>query len=202
MSWFQMQTINSRSFTCGHCSEQVATNQGFLQVQGNDAQGKIYICHHCKKPTFFDDANNQTPGAKYGSQVQELTEDIERLYTEARDSYGVNAYTSTVMCCRKILMHVAVSEGAGKNKSFKYYVEYLSDNNVVPNKTKDWIDEIRGMGNDANHEIKVNTKEEAKEIISFTEMLLKLVFEYPNRIKSKSSDKDKEADKDVKDEQP
>lgn len=187
MSWFQTQSLDSKSFTCGHCSEQVAPNTGFLQVRGDYKHGKIYICHHCKKPTFFDEANKQTPGAKYGSQVQELPEDIEKLYTEARDAYGVNAYTSTVMCCRKILMHIAVSEEAEQNKNFAYYVDYLADNNIVPKKTKDWIDEIRKMGNDANHEIKVNNKEEAEEIISFTEMLLKLVFEYPNRIKPKES---------------
>jgi hypothetical protein len=46
----------------------------------------------------------------------------------------VNAFTGSVICCRKLLMHIAVSEGAEVNKSFAYYVRYLADKGHIPPK--------------------------------------------------------------------
>lgn len=185
MSWQNLSGIHSKSFTCGYCSEKVASNVGYIFKDGSRSTSFIYICHHCKRPTYFDIQNKQTPGSRYGAEIPNLPEDIEALYKEARDSFSVNAFSSSVMCSRKILMHVAVAEGAEENKNFAHYVDYLSSNNIIPKNSKDWVDEIRNFGNDANHEIKINTEDDAKEILSFLEMLLKLVYEYPNRISSK-----------------
>jgi hypothetical protein len=133
-------------------------------------------------PTYINKLEDeQTPGAKYGQSVNYLPEDVNKLYDEARDSFSKNAFTCTVMCCRKILMHVAVSKGAEKGKSFTYYVKYLSDKNIVTVDADEWIDSIREEGNIANHEIKINNRDEAKEIIDFVQMLLMLVYDFPNR---------------------
>ncbi len=48
----------------------------------------------------------------------------------------VNAFTGSVTCCRKLLMHIAVSEGAEVNKSFAYYVRYPADKgHILPKAT-------------------------------------------------------------------
>jgi len=39
------------------------------------------------------------------------------------------------------------------------------------------------MGNEANHEIKVMTRDEAEVVMLFTEMLLKTIYEYPTKTK-------------------
>lgn len=85
------------------------------------------------------------------------------------------------MVARKILMHVAVEKGADAGKSFTYYVDYLVDNNLVVSASKDWVDEIREVANDANHEIFEIGPDDAKGILDFSAMLLKLVYEYPER---------------------
>jgi len=59
---------------------------------------------------------------------------------------------------------------------------YLADNNYVPPDGKGWVDHIRKKGNEANHEIVIMSKEEAFELLSFVEMLLKIVYEFPARI--------------------
>ena len=82
-------------------------------------------------------------------------------------------------------MHIAVSKGAEENKSFASYVDYLSDNNYVPPDAKAWIDHIRKKGNEANHDINIMPKEDAEELISFIEMLLKLIYEFPAIMKKK-----------------
>jgi len=38
------------------------------------------------------------------------------------------------------------------------------------------------MGNQSNHEIEINTKDDAEKIIKFCEMLLKTNYEYPAMI--------------------
>lgn len=85
------------------------------------------------------------------------------------------------MICRKLLMNIAVSKGAEENQNFQYYVDYLDSNNYTPNGTKDWVDVIRTQGNEATHEIAIYTREQAEEILSFTEMLLRLIYEFPNK---------------------
>jgi hypothetical protein len=76
-------------------------------------------------------------------------------------------------------MHIAVAKGDKPGKNFIEYVEYLSTKGYVPPDAKTWVDHIRTKGNEANHEIVIMSEEEAKDLISFAEMLLKLVYEFP-----------------------
>jgi hypothetical protein len=61
-------------------------------------------------------------------------------------------------------------------------VEYLSDQNYVPPDGKGWVDHIRKKSNEANHEIVIMKKEDALDLISFIEMLLRLIYEFPSRL--------------------
>ena len=79
-------------------------------------------------------------------------------------------------------MHIAVSKGAEEGKSFLQYVEFLSQKGYVPPDGKGWVDHIRERGNEANHEIKIMSADDAESLIQFSEMLLKLVFEFPKKV--------------------
>lgn len=94
---------------------------------------------------------------------------------------GVSAYTSAVLAGRKILMQVAVEHGAKAGESFKAYVDGLESSGLVTLGMKDWVDEIRELGNDANHEISLMTREDAETLLNFVAMLLKIVFEFPEK---------------------
>jgi hypothetical protein len=83
-------------------------------------------------------------------------------------------------------MHIAVDKGADEGKRFIEYIEYLSDNNYVPPNGKAWVDHIRKKGNEANHEIKIMSKGDALNLITFIEMLLKFIYEFPSRITPKT----------------
>jgi hypothetical protein len=82
-------------------------------------------------------------------------------------------------------MHVAVSKGAPPNQNFLAYVDFLASKGYIPPDGKGWVDHMRSKGNEANHEIKVMSKEDAQELVSFLEMLLKFVFEFPARMAKK-----------------
>ncbi|MCB9805588.1 DUF4145 domain-containing protein [Candidatus Nomurabacteria bacterium] len=181
LEWAHIQTVSSKSYTCGFCSRPLASEKAYSAKNSHTGQSAfIYICHHCQKPTFFDVNDKQTPGSKFGDDVLGIDDEkVKHLYQEARGSFSNNAFTATVLCCRKLLMHISVSKGAEEGKSFVEYVEFLSSNNYVPPDARGWVDHIRKKGNEANHEILIMSEEEAKDLISFSEMLLKLTYEFP-----------------------
>ena len=82
-------------------------------------------------------------------------------------------------------MHIGVEKGADENKGFKYYVNYLADKHYVPPNGKDWVQHIVDKGNEANHEIVLMQKEDAETLITFLEMLLRLVYEFPEKAPKK-----------------
>jgi len=145
------------------------------------ANRKIYICPFCGGPTYIS-KDGQFPEVPYGNPVEHLPEETGKLYEEARQCVSVRSYTSAVLSCRKLLMHIAVERDAERGKSFLYYVEYLSDNGYVPPNGKGWVDLIRKKGNEANHEISLMSQADAEQLISFLEMLLKFIYEFPAKV--------------------
>lgn len=124
----------------------------------------------------------QIPGSVPGNKVDHLPTDIASLYNEARLAVSVNAFTAAVLACRKLLMNIAVNHGAKEGSSFVSYVEHLSNAGFIPPNGRAWVDHIRSKGNEATHEIRLMGSEEATELISFAEMLLKFIYEFPSKI--------------------
>lgn len=188
--WQNISSLTSFAFVCGYCGHEVASEKGYFAHNANwskNVRGIIYVCHHCNRPSFFDLERRQYPGAAYGPSVKDIgNESIEKIYEEARNSIGCNAFTATVLCCRKLLMHIAVSKGAVEGKNFIEYVEFLADQHYIPPGAKEWVDHIRKRGNEANHEIVVMGENDAKELVDFIGMLLKNIYEFPAAIRRKS----------------
>jgi len=178
MSWSNPSGVPSRAYTCGHCGREIASSVGFPSAK----HGIVYVCSHCVRPTYFDIHNNPTPGVAFGSTVGHLPNDILALYDEARRCTSTGAYTAAVLLCRKLLMNVAVAHGAKPGDAFIAYVTYLADKGYVPPNGRGWVDHIRQKGNEATHEIALMTEQDAKDLIQFSEMLLKFIFEFPNKV--------------------
>jgi hypothetical protein len=175
--WQQTATSNRRAFVCGYCGNHVAS----AVVYVGDANHWIYICPYCHQPTYFE-FDKPTPGAMFGNTVDGVPNDVNDLYNEARRCMTVSAFTSAVLACRKILMNLAVGKGAKEGQPFIDYVEYLAQKGYVPPEGKGWVDHIRKKGNEATHEISPMSESDAKDLITFAEMLLKFVYEFPSRI--------------------
>lgn len=180
--WLNLVTVHSREFTCGHCGRNISSEKAYVTriSQNNPAsRGKIYICHYCNKPTYITDDAVQVPGARLGGNIGHLPNDIDNLYKEIQNATAAGSYTAAVLAARKLLMHVAVASGAEAGKQFSHYVTYLVDNGYTPPNSKAWVDEIRQIGNEANHEIVIMDEPKAKSIIKLIEMLLKFNYEFP-----------------------
>lgn len=189
ITWIQQMQLPSKTYKCGYCENPLASNYGYKgTLQGGKSFIYIYNCHFCSKPTFFDFDGTQTPGAKIGSPIKHIgNPDIEKLFKEANSCFSIGAFTSSVMCCRKLLMNISVEQGAEEGKGFVYYVNFLNDNNFIPPNGREWVDSIRKLGNEANHKIDFKNHEDAKLIITFTEMLLRFIYEMPGIMKESMS---------------
>jgi hypothetical protein len=99
----------------------------------------------------------------------------------------VGAFTCAVLGLRTLLSHIAVEKGADPGKSFQYYVKHLTENGYAPAGSTGWVDSIRGRGNEAAHDLEVMDRDRAEQVISFAEMILKFLFEFPARVVKKAA---------------
>lgn len=178
--------VTPRSYVCGYCGDKVGPDKAYFAAYETPGVGRvqvfIYICSACRQPTYFDPDDRQWPGVAFGAPVQALPSDVEALYNEARRCMSVSAYNTAVMACRKLLMHIAYERGAREMTNFKQYVDWLVENHYVPPGGHGWADQIRDKGNEANHEISLIDQHTAEQVLSFTEFLLKFVYELPARV--------------------
>lgn len=184
IAWNGVQGVATVQYDCGHCGRAVASDKGWngrLALGNHGVEVRIRICPNCMEPTYFR-ITEQIPGAAYGEQVGHLPPNVERLYNEARNSTSVQSYTAAVMVCRKLLASVAVGLGAREGESFQNYVTWLEDNGHTPPKARAWVNRIRDKGNEANHEIALMGEADAKQMITFLAMLLRLTFEFPGQL--------------------
>lgn len=168
------------SFHCGYCGA-IAGPSRYYHIDGEDKYARIYVCPTCNRPTFIY-KNEQSPGPIMGEDIEYLPDEIDQLYNEARKCISVNAYTSAVLSCRKLLMNISVSKGAEPGKSFAFYVTFLEENHFIPPNSREWVDHIRRKGNEATHEIPSIDKDDSIELLDFTEMLLRFIYELPGRM--------------------
>ncbi|WP_261133050.1 DUF4145 domain-containing protein [Bacillus sp. Marseille-Q3570] len=188
--WRALEDIYGQKYTCGHCNTETSAIGGYV-LQRRDEQGfweegsYLLVCTGCNFPTFLQaDLSIQIPNPKVLSNVEHLPESLAKLFRETREAISSDLYNSTVLLCRKMLMNLAVQEGAEENKTFVFYVNYIEENAYITVKMKPWVDKIRRIGNTATHEIPDVSKEEAFVAFEFLVMLLKLAYEFPVKMES------------------
>ena len=147
----------------------VVNAQEIVQVVKNEKSGK------------------QIPASSFGDEINHVPADIQTIYHEAGACITSNAFTASVLCCRKIVMHIAVEKGDEPGKSFAAYVDFFEQKHYIPPDGKDRVDRIRQKGNEADHEIRIMSRDDAKDVLKFVEMLLKIMYEYPEERRRKNA---------------
>jgi len=181
--WCGAETIPERSYTCGFCGVFVGSNRGYraVKVGSEQDQWHIHICPKCEKTTFFV-YGKQVPAPVYGKDVDSLPGAVERLYREARDCVAAGLYTSAVLACRKILMHLAAEKGAEAGNTFLGCIEHLAEEGYIHRDAQGWVDRIRSEGDEADCEILIMGQGEAEALISFCEFMLRAIYEFPGKV--------------------
>lgn len=186
--WHNPEAVGSTSFECGYCGHSVGPNHGYRTADKSAQKGKILICPQCGRPTFFH-GNERHPGPPFGKAVDGISdEEVLSVYEEARRCTAATAFTAAVLLCRKLLMNLASRNGADAGLTFAQYVDYLDSHGYIPPNGKQWVDRIRSKGNDATHELPEMTKDDAEQIVRFTEMLLRFNYEMPRILRGTSDE--------------
>jgi len=185
-NWYQQQTLPNKPFICGYCNTSVSSIKGYklgFHSDGSGSQvGGVYLCPNCGGPSFLTVDNIWLPSPALGTNISHLPPELEQLHEESRRCTSQNCYTAAVLLCRKMLMNIAVQQGAKENLKFIEYVTYLADQGYIPPNGKHWVDHIRKKGNEATHEIALMKESDAKDLLTFVEMLLRIIFEFPKMI--------------------
>ena len=175
--WKNIESLISSSFVCWNCNNRVASDRGY-KTHDDNLRKKIYLCPYCNAPNAYDVSGKAILSSLLGKEIKKLPEKIKNVYDEVRKCMQSNSFTGAVMLMRKIIMNIAVHEGAEKNKSFAEYIDYLCNNGIVHKKSKNKADSIRELGNNANHEIENRTQKEAQNCFEFIELLLMANYEF------------------------
>jgi hypothetical protein len=176
--WQAMRKVGNARWKCGHCDDRVSSDQGYA----TDGTGMIArACPRCKGLSMFFDGM-VVPRPTPGSPVTGVDPIVRDLYDEARWAAGAGAYTASVMACRKLLMNIAVREGANPGRGFKEYVGYLEKKGLFSPNAKRFVEHIKEIGNDANHQIDPKSQDDAELTIEFVGSLLRHNYEMPSRL--------------------
>lgn len=184
--WENITEINndSKDFICWNCGKNVSSSKTYgatyysVDYTKHGYIGFVYICHKCNAPNIFNKNGYPIIKPPYGKNIDKLPNEIREAYNEARKCMQVGAYTAASMILRKILMNVAVIEGAKEGNTFKNYIDYLYNEGIIHKKQKGLIDKVREIGNEANHEIKSVSEEDAQYIFKLIEHLLLNNYEF------------------------
>ena len=188
VTWANISKITAQDFTCGFCDREVTSVEGYVGKDSRTSQTVwLAVCSRCALPTLMSPDGEAFPAPRFGEAVDHLPSDVSDLYSEARSCMGVGAHTAAVLLARKLLMHVAAEQGAAQGLKFVEYIDYLVEASIVTPNMKPWIDQIRKLGNGANHELIHSSRKQGEEILTFTAMLLRLVYEYPKRLEASAS---------------
>jgi hypothetical protein len=71
-------------------------------------------------------------------------------------------------------------------------IDVLAEKNALTPDLKDWAHEVRLGGNDAAHDKDPYSKEEAEELLDFTELYLTYVYTLPGRLNERRERAEKE----------
>ncbi|MES2908329.1 MAG: DUF4145 domain-containing protein [Pseudomonadota bacterium] len=184
IEWQQITSPAVRRYVCHYCDHTVAADKGWYAATNvSNVRAWVFACPNCQRPTFFETDHTQIPSPRIGRSVKGVTDpNVERLYNEARDCSMVGAHTAAALLCRKLLMNIAVQHGAKVGLPFAAYVDYLAANGFVPPNGKGWVDQIRKKGNEATHEIPSINQADAQQLLTFVEMLLRFIYEFPSML--------------------
>jgi hypothetical protein len=175
--WNGPTNVHGSPFVCGNCGADAAPHAGF---RNSVSQAIIAICPRCHHPTMIIEGRIQIPGAPMGRPVDELPENVERFYSEARRCGTVDAWDAVALLCRTLLMHVAVDKKVAKlGDYFEACVDALDNGGWITVGGKPWVDSVRKIGNKAAHKADPVTKDEAAMILGFVELLLRTGYEAP-----------------------
>ncbi|MFB0770354.1 DUF4145 domain-containing protein [Proteus cibi] len=132
------------------------------------------------------------PEIKAPSAPENTPERAAKFFIESKDDFQRDRYETCVMNCRKVIdisTKVLMGEDA-KDEKLSQRISMLFAKGKITEDMKDWAHIVRIDSNGAVHSDEEFTKEEAEQILGFTEVFLMYSFTLPEMIKKRQEAKD------------
>ncbi|EIC84020.1 DUF4145 domain-containing protein [Serratia sp. M24T3] len=207
--------ILTLDITCPHCLRDNAVLTAFGETLKNDGVFSVgFICRSCAEPTVanIQTRNGQSPlnnTQNYGdisvpgSAILRLQEYYPkhnvpaapdktpiragRFFIEAKDNVQRGNNETSVMLCRKVIdiaTRVILGEES-KKEQLSQRIAMLFGKGLITEQMKDWAHIVRIDSNGAVHSDEEFSKDEADEMIGFTEVFLIYSFTLPAMVEAK-----------------
>jgi hypothetical protein len=177
---------------CKHCRATVdAIEHGSFQAydpeMGVPEKFTLGECPRCSSPFLLSqndwgDGKWDAPGRLYPVRDDfvgvAVPKPIRNAFAEASRCLGAKAFTACAIMCRKALEGVCHDHGtAGRT-----LVDRLSDlknKGIIEGRLYEWSDELRLVGNEAAHDVKVEVStQDAVDALAFTRAVLEYVYTF------------------------
>jgi len=149
----------------------------------------VALCRRCRSPFLIRQSLHGVPGefetitseevlypATSRFSPEGVPQSIRRVYEQAVRCYGASSFDAAALMCRRTLEATCKELGAAKG-SLQAKLDFLAQNKTIDPRLNEWGHGIRAVGNEAAHETDAElSKEDARDVLDFTEAILMYVF--------------------------
>lgn len=156
--------------------------------QGPPGRYSFLRCRSCDSPFLVLQENYGEWDEPYSLYPPQDTRVNPGLPLPIRNSYGealtclkAKAFTASAVMCRKTLEGVCVEHGVSSRNLYES-LKVMKEQGIIETRLFEWADTLRITGNEAAHDVNVTiSKEDAHDIVEFTNALLEYVFTFRDR---------------------
>lgn len=183
----------------------VHPSDGSKQYRSYSDKVTCLICRHCNQGVavieeeWIGDQPSRD-GLKNGGEVSfrgvhwwplpksklsdDIPKEISNIYAEAILTFYANAPRATAVMLRRTIEAITVNFGETKG-TLAQRLQVLADKNILQPSLAEWAKEVRLIGNQGAHYDPANdvSMEDAKQLLTFVQELLKYLFELPAELK-------------------
>ncbi|HLO98472.1 MAG TPA: DUF4145 domain-containing protein [Fimbriimonas sp.] len=180
--WPKQEKIQTLSYTCGFCGHLVGAENGWHGLDGHGTFIYAAICPHCSRITQKNNKGWIFPLPMVGEVISSVPSPAKELYQEIRGCMQVGAFTGAVALCRTMIAHISHDKlGTKRDDTFQNHLKALYDSELLAKGQRDWIDSIKDSAGKGIHDLEIIKRDEAESIFEFTQMMLKIMYDYPAR---------------------
>ncbi|TIO76244.1 MAG: DUF4145 domain-containing protein [Mesorhizobium sp.] len=111
-------------------------------------------------------------------------QDIRLAFDEASNCYRANAFTASAIMCRKTLEGICAAHGV-EERNLARSLQKMHEQGLIDDRLYEWSDLMRTAGNEAAHGVGLSIqREDAKDILEFTNAILDYLFSYRDRFEA------------------
>lgn len=180
-SYGRFEMSDDRAWALADCSNCGGAQMAVIALD-RERRAHWMRCVNCRQPVISIAGAIYPPTKPLGVPLGLVGVELA-AWTEVRECLSAGATTAAVMMCRKLLLHVAVAQGLpeqdakGRAPSFVAAVQHLEKSGIITEKMRPWVDRVKDVGNEANHQIQPVDQNVALDVARFTEQLLRLAYE-------------------------